>query len=77
MKNLTETLRNHKTGHGHFRITIDMNGNEIGTTTTNTIAIDAAFDDDYECGEDGYYSSQLEARESLVNEILTANNIEI
>ena len=45
MENLIETLRKRKTGYGHFNISIEMDGKELSTTTTNTMAIDAAFDD--------------------------------
>jgi phage-related protein len=79
MKNLIETLRSNKTGYGHFSISIEMDGQEFKTTTTNTMAIDAAFDDCYD-DEDNfgrYYESREEAQEALVNEILRANEIEL
>ena len=44
MKKLIETLRSKKTGYGHFSISIEMDGQEFKTTTTNTMAIDAALD---------------------------------
>lgn len=79
MENLIETLRNRKTGHGHFNISIEMDGKELITTTTNTMAIDAAFDNCYddEDNEGRYYESRLEAQEALVSEILRANDIEL
>lgn len=79
MENLIETLRNRKTGYGHFNISIEMDGEELSTTTTNTMAIDAAFDDCYddEDNEGRYYESRLEAQEALVSEILRANDIEL
>ena len=79
MKNLIKTLRNRKTGYGHFKISIEMDGKELSTTTTNTIAIDAAFDDCYddEDNDGRYYESRLEAQEELVSEILRANDIEL
>ena len=75
MENLINTLRSSQKGYGHFYITINMNGEEIGTTTTNTMAIDAAFDNCYDDENDSgrYYESQREAQEALVNEILRAN----
>lgn len=78
MKNLIQTLRSTKTGHGHFSISIEVDGQVFKTTTTNTMAIDAAFDDCYddEDNSDRYYDSQEEAKEVLVNEILIANEIE-
>ena len=77
MKNLIETLRSKKTGHGHFSISIEMDGQEFKTTTTNTMATDAAFDDCYDDTDNSerYYENREEAQEALVNEILTANNI--
>ena len=79
MKKLIETLSYGKTGYGHFRITIEMEGKEYATTTTNSMAIDAAFDDDYDMEDrsECYYECQREAQEALVNEILTANDIEL
>jgi len=79
MKNLIETLRSKKTGYGHFSISIEMDGKEFKTTTTNTMAIDAAFDDCYDDEDNSgrYYESREEAQEALVNEILRANEIEL
>ena len=79
MKNLIETLRSKKTGNGHFNISIEMDGKELSTTTTNTMAIDASFDDCYDDEDNSgrYYESREEAQEALVNEILRANKIEI
>ena len=79
MKNLIETLRSKKTGYGHFSISIEMDGQEFKTTTTNTMAIDAAFDDCYDDEDNSgrYYETREEAQEALVNEILRANEIEL
>jgi phage-related protein len=79
MNTLIETLTSARTGHGHFNISIEMDGQQLNTTTTNTMAIDAAFDDCYddEDNSDRYYESREEAQESLVNEILKANDIEL
>lgn len=72
MKYIIETLRSKKTGYGHFLISIEMDGQQLKTTTTNTIAIDAAFDDCYDDADNfgRYYESREEAQEALVNEIL-------
>ena len=70
MTNLIETLRSKKSGYGHFSISIEMDGQEFKTTTTNTMAIDVAFDDCYD-------ESREEAQKVLVNEILRANEIEL
>ena len=79
MENLIETLRKEWTGYGHFSISIEMDGQELKATTTNTMAIDVAFDDCYDDGDNSgnYYESRREAQEALVNEILRANKIEI
>ena len=79
MKNLIETLRSKWTGHGHFSISIEMDGQELKATTTNTMAVDAAFDDCYDDVDNSgrYYESREEAQQDLVNEILRANKIEI
>lgn len=76
METLIETLRKRKTGCGHFNISIQMDGEELSTTTTNTMAIDAAFDDYYddEDNSESYYESRSEAQEALVNEILERCN---
>ena len=79
MKNLIETLRSKRTGYGHFSISIEMDGKEFKTTTTNTRAIDAAFDDCYDDNDNSgrYYESRKEAQEALVKEILWKNEIEL
>lgn len=79
MKNLIETLRKEFKGRGHFSISIEMDGQEFKTTTTNTLAIDAAFDDCYDDldNSERFYESREEAQEDLVNEILRANEIEL
>ena len=79
MKNLIETLRSEWTGYGHFSISIEMDGQEFKATTTNTMAIDAAFDDCYDDEDNAgsYYESREEAQEALVNEILWTNKIEM
>ncbi|MDI9534576.1 MAG: hypothetical protein QM212_01150 [Bacteroidota bacterium] len=51
MENLIETLRKEWTGYGHYSISIEMDGKEFKATTTNTMAIDVAFDDCYDDGD--------------------------
>ena len=79
MEELTKTLTYVRKGYGHFYITIEMNGKEFGVTTTNTMAIDAVFDDSYDEEDNSrrFYENQYDAQVSLVSEILTANDIEI
>ena len=79
MENLIETLRSKWTGYGHYSISIEMDGKEFKAITTNTMAIDVAFDDCYddEDNSGSYYESREEAQKDLVNEILRANKIEI
>jgi len=76
MKN-TETLSSKKTGYGHFYITVEIDGETFGTTTTNTLAIDAGFDDDYDMEDNSgrYYESQEEARDALIDEIKRNNDL--
>lgn len=75
MNNLIETLSCEKTGYGHFCISIEMDGQALKTTTTNTLAIDAAFDDCYDDEDNSgrFYESRQQAQEALVDEILRAN----
>ena len=70
-------LRSKKTGYGHFSISIIFDGQELKTTTTNTMAIDAAFDDCYddENNSGRFYESREEAQQALIDEILQANEI--
>lgn len=77
METLINTLRKNFKSHGHFVISIKVDGQELKTTTTNTMAIDAAFDDFYDDEDQSgsYYESQREAQEALVNEILHDNEI--
>ena len=79
LEKLTESLRKVKTGYGHFKISISYNMETISTTTNNSSGIDAGFDDCYDDKDnsESYYTSQQEARESLVSEILRANDLEI
>ena len=79
MNNLVNTLRHKFAGRGHFEISIEIEGQEFKTITTDTMAIDCAFDDYYDDEDNSgrYYESQLEAQKSLVDEILRDNNIEL
>tara|TARA_B110000503_G_C7074332_1_gene382268 strand:- start:73 stop:369 length:297 start_codon:yes stop_codon:yes gene_type:complete len=79
MNNLINTLYRAKSGHGHYRISMEMGEKQFSTITTNMHAIDAAFDEYYddEDNEDSFYESRLEAQEALVTEILRANEDEI
>lgn len=77
MESLVSTLRKEKVGAGHFKVSIDFMDKELSTITTNTMAIDAAFDDCYDDEDNSgrYYESREEAQESLVNEIFTNHNL--
>ncbi len=79
METLIETLNRIKTGQGHFKITIEMDGKELYAITNNVMAIDAAFDEYYDDEDNSgrFYESRLEAQEALVREILRANDIEL
>lgn len=78
MKNLVETLSKRFYSTGHFLISIEKDGKELKTVTTNTMAIDAAFDpyyDEDDNNNDRYYKSSFEAKKALVDEILRNNEI--
>jgi phage-related protein len=79
MENLRKTLRAEFTGRGHFRISIEIDGEKFSTTTTNTMAIDAAFDDCYDDVDNSqrFYESREEAQNALIGEILRKNEIEL
>ncbi len=78
METLINTLTKSRQGYGHFYVSIEIDGKEFGTTTTNTMAIDAAFDEFYDDDdtEGRYYSSRQEAQEALIDEILRVWEIE-
>lgn len=79
MEKLIKTLRKKLSGYGHFIISIEIDGKIFKTTTTNTIATDAAFDEYYddEDNSESLYPTREEAQIALINEILTANNIDL
>lgn len=74
MESLRNSLEYGFRSHGHFNISITYKGNKLSTVTTNTLAIDSAFDDEIEDG--AYYESNEEAQDALIQEILIANDIE-
>jgi len=59
------TLRKESLSKGKWLISAEVNGVELSTVTNNSMAIDAAFGD----FEEGYYTTQEEARQELINEI--------
>lgn len=79
MKKLINTLRKQPSDYGHFKITIVFNDVEYSHTTTNTMAIDAAFDDCYDDQDNSgrFFESREEAQLSLVSEIVYANDLDI
>lgn len=79
METYIKSLRSKKVGYGHFEISIEINRQFFKAVTTNTMAIDAAFDDCYDddpANADRWYGSRKEAQIALVREILRANEIE-
>jgi len=60
------TLRKKILSKGKWLISIEFKGSEASAVTNNSIAIDAAFGD----FEEGYYTTQEEARQELINEII-------
>lgn len=79
MENLIKTLRSKKTGYGHYEISIEIDGEKHTTKTTNALAIDAAFDENYNDNDNSerIYESREEAQQHLVNTILRANDIQL
>jgi hypothetical protein len=79
MTTLIQTLRKTKTGYGHFSISVELDGNVLMATTTNTLAIDAAFDEYYDDEDTSglFYESREEAQMALISEILRKNEVEI
>jgi len=78
MENLIETLSRKWVGYGRYIISIEMDGQVFKTTTTNTMAIDAAFNDCYDDEDNSrrFFKSRREAQEVLVDEILRDNEID-
>lgn len=79
MKAIFDTLRKKQTGYGKFEVSIEIDNVTYKIHTNNTMAIDAAFDDDYNDDENlgRYYVTQEEAQASLVNDIINQNDLEI
>ena len=78
MENLIETLSRKFVGYGRYCISIEMDGQVFQTTTTNTMAIDTAFNDCYDDEDNSrrFFKSRREAQQVLVDEILRDNNID-
>ena len=74
-----DTLRKKQTGYGKFEVSIEIENVTYKIHTNNTMAIDAAFDDDYNDDENlgRYYVTQEEAQASLVYDIINQNDLEI
>lgn len=67
-----ETIYSKKIGAGQWVISAEVNNRILSTTTTNSMAIDCAFDNDYDfC--DGFYESQDQAKLALLNQIIRDN----
>jgi len=71
---MNKKLTYHSLGRGHYKLVLESDAGIQEAVTTNTIAIDAAFDDDYDTDTNGrYYDSQAEALQELINEVLNKN----
>jgi hypothetical protein len=79
MKAILNTLRKKQTGYGRFEVSIEFDNVTYKISTNNTMAIDAAFDDDYndENNLGRYYVTQEEAQASLANDIINHNDLPI
>lgn len=69
-------------GKSHYKISVEIDGEIYSTTTTNSQAISAAFNDDYDfsnqaCLSHYCFEDRDHAREYLVNLILEENNIHL
>lgn len=79
MKAILNTLSKRQVGYGKFEVSMEFENVTYKIITNNTMAIDAAFDNDYNDVDDlgRYYVSQEEAQASLVNDIINHNDLEI
>ena len=79
MKAILNTLSKKQVGYGKFEVSMEFENVTYKIITNNTMAIDAAFDNDYNDVDDlgRYYVSQEEAQASLVNDIINHNDLEI
>ena len=64
-------------GRGHFLVSAEINGDVYDTITTNTMAIDAAYDDCYDDQDTSgrFYENRDEAIDELINEIKRDNEL--
>ncbi len=80
MNAILNTLRKTRlSGYGRFEVSIEVNDVTYKIKTNNTMAIDAAFDEDYDLVENGgrYYESRFEAQASLANDIILEHDLGI
>jgi hypothetical protein len=79
MKAILNTLRKKNVSYGRFEVSIEFEGVIYKSSTNNTLAINAAFDDDYDDENNlgRYYVTQFEAQASLINDIINENGLEI
>lgn len=79
MKAILNTLSKRQVGYGKFEVSMEFENVTYKIITNNTMAIDAAFDNDYNDIDDlgRYYVSQEEAQASLANDIINHNDLEI
>lgn len=75
MRNMIKTLSKKQTSHGRFDVYIEIDGKTLSASTTNTMAIDAAFDENYDDSDNTgrFFETREEAQKALVDEILRAN----
>ena len=61
-------------GKGHYKITAEIDNEELSCITTNTLAIDCLGEDEIYFIEDNrYYGSSEEAEQALLDEIKIKN----
>ena len=69
-KKMETIIRRQPLSRGRYKITAEIEGQDLSTTTTDTEAIDAAFNEEYN-GQYRRYPTQEDAKQALLDEILT------
>ncbi len=69
------TLNCRRVGYGSYIVTLEKDNQILTAQTNDSQVIDCAFDDEYDLYDNsgGFYKSQWEARQSLINYIIREN----
>ena len=78
MKNLIETLTKKDAGYGHKIVSVEFQNETLSVTTTNMMAVDAAFDENYDDNDNSerFYKTREDAQIALVREIMNYHGID-